>query len=699
MGRFLLPAAAFLFLFTGLAGAGRPANGYFYYSFNSDVNGHNIGKVEWNWDGRGSFWLGTPLTYPGVAVAYGLVHSWDSTLIVAGRHKGELYRVKPGDMAHEIQKNTWDNPEHIYVDPSLKSAWVTDNRGALHQLPLDPFGKAVAARVTGTENGINTIAFKDADVAWYTRRTQSRTTHIGELDPKAMTTRRRLTIPSLVNDSHYDPFTHHVLFCGDKTIWQYDPVVNAIISQREFKHVTELYSCVIDGEGRVILSSWDGDVFFIDYSGTGRVGDSTNFSDTTRLVEGMYFISPLIGPGSPPRINRPIYTAARGAYRDADGDGRIDGAMLEYKTAVLDSPGLARLADPADPAKSMVFDSTQIRRLDPTHFLIDFRDRPLPFGTSVRPGTAARILQDTVLFGNVDLPMADEVGPQVIAAESRPPRNQGDKPTLTVTFSEGVGMPLLSKRFPFLIKRPGADVNGKIQVESIRDLGKRRYEYVLASEDFPLLGDSLKLVPGDTAVRDSAGNLNNMSVWIGVGGDPLSAFFIQPEKNACVVSYRTVAPLPPAPAIFMVQPAPGGSLCLNCGVNAMATGLVNQTTMTDMLEFHPWLMTVKIQGPVRYSLKFFTSLGIFVNSAIGEVTPDMLRRMQPGPDGLYTIRLYWWPVAQDGRQAATGAYVMRGVLSEADPVNPRPLPSSTEAPSPPRRSEKISATFGFLRRG
>jgi hypothetical protein len=381
----ILAAAAFLSL-PAAAIAARPANGYFYFTFSRDFSGDDIGKVEWNWDGRQHFSLGAPQTYPRVPVIHSLVYTWDDALLIAGKYKNEVYKIRPGESAFETQKSTWNLPEHIFVEPGLKSAWISDDRGYLYRTPLDPFGKAVEVRPTGSEKeGVNTIAYKDADVAWYTQSTLFDSTHIGELDTKTMATRRRMTMDAFVNESHYDPFTGHVVMCGDKTLSQYDPVANAIVSKREFNKESQIYSCAVDGEGHVILSSWKGYIHFIDYSATGKIGDPSDFSDSTMLVDGLFYITPLIGPGSPPRVRRPFYAGTRGLFRDTDGDGRIDQAVLEFKAAVYDAPTRIRLADPADPAKSLVFDSTRIRAIDFTHYLVDMQDRPLPFGTSVAP--------------------------------------------------------------------------------------------------------------------------------------------------------------------------------------------------------------------------------------------------------------------------------------------------------------------------
>jgi hypothetical protein len=690
----LLVAAALLAV---PCAAGRPANGYFYFTVSREFSGDNIGKVEWNRDGQQTFSLGTPQTFPRVTVINSLAYIEDGSLLIAGKYENELYKIKPGEKKFDTRKNSWNLPEHVFVEPGLKTAWITDTRGYLYRTPLDPYGDAVEVRPTGSEKGINTIAYKDADVAWYTQSTLYDSTRIGELDTKSMATRRRLTIGTFVNESHFDPFTGHVVMCGDRTLSQYDPAANAIVSKRAFAEVSELYSCVVDGEGHMVLSSWNGYVYFIDYSGTGKIGDPSNFTDSTFLMDGLFYFTPLIGPGSPPKVRRPFFAGTRGEYRDADGDGRIDQAVLEFKSAVYVPPSEVRLADPADPAKSLLFDSTRIVKLDFTHYLIDMRDRPLPFGTSVAPGASARILQDTSLFGGDDLPMGDGVGPQAVSAESHPPQNKGDKPRLDVAFSETVKIDPSSLRFPFLIKRPGAEVNGRIQVESIRDLGNHRYEYVFASEEYPLLGDSLKLIPGDSAARDSAGNLNNMSIWIGVGGDPFPVFSIQPEQSACVASYGITEPPPPAPAILLVDPAPAGGLCLNCPGDRVAGLLASDAPETVLQAFHPWLMTLKIRGPIRYSLRIFDNLGAFVNGAEGTITADMIRRMRPGRDGLYTMRMYWWPVTAGGRLAATGAYIARGTLSGDGLPDPQ-LISSAEGLGLPSKREKISATFGYLRR-
>ncbi|MDB5104457.1 MAG: hypothetical protein JWP91_2146 [Fibrobacteres bacterium] len=696
-----IPTSALaLALCLGASHAGRPANGYFYFTFSRDFSGDNIGKVDWNWDGRSHFFLGEPQTFPRVPTINSLVYTWDDHLLIAGKYENEVYKIKPGGKTFDTTKNTWKLPEHIFVEPGLKSAWVADNRGYLYHTPLDPYGKATEVRPTGSEKGVNTIAYKDAEQAWYSQSTLFDSSHIGELDPNTMATNRKLTIGTFVNDSHYDPFTGNVVFCGDKTLSQYDPATNAIVSKRVFGHVSQLYSCVVDGEGHMILSSWKGDIYFIDYSETGKVGDPANYTDSTFLVDGMFYITPLIGPGSPPIVHRPFYAGTHGVYHDSDGDGRIDGAVIEFKAAVYDPPALIRLRDPRDPAKSVLADSAHIVKRDFTHYLVDLRDRPFPFGTDVAPGAGARILQDSTLFGSGEIPISDEVGPQAIAAEARPPQARGDKPQLTVTFSEAMKVDLASKEFPFLIKRPNADVNGLIQVESVQDLGKGKYRYVFSSAEFPLLGDSLKLSPAAPQISDTAGNLNNMSIWIPVGGYPFPVFSILPEKLPSLVMYTMNSPVPAAPPVLVVDPGKSGSAvaCLNCPDSRVEAALAGAVADPASRGFEPWLLTVNIQGPVRYTLNFYNTLGDFVNKVDGVVDVAMIRRMQPDRQGHYTVRLYWWPVTANGRQAATGAYIMRGVLSGDGLDNPL-LESSAHPLSLPKKSEKITATFGYLRRG
>jgi hypothetical protein len=697
MWKRILAFAVAIAALAGAAHAGRPANGYFYFTFSRDFAGDNIGKVEWNWDGRQVFSLGEVKTYPRVPTINSLVYTWDDKLVIAGKYKNEVYEIKPGSAPSATLKSTWDLPEHVFVEPGLKTAWVTDNRGYLYHTPLDPFGKPTEVRSTGDEKGINTIAYKDAETAWYTQSTLFSDSHIGVLDTKTMATKRLATIGTFVNDSHWDPFTGSVMLCGDKTLSQFDPAGGTIVSKREFAHVSELYSCVVDGEGHMILSSWKGDIYFIDYSATGKIGDPANFTDSTLLVDGMYYITPLIGPGSPPVIHRPFYAGTHGVYLDRDGDGRVDAARIDFKAAVYDAPGLVSVQDPQDPHKAVEVDSAHMEKLDFTHYVLNLADRPFPFGTTVRPGSVAKILRDSTLFGTDPLPMADGVGPQVISAEARPPQQRGEKPRLEIAFSEPVKLDPALKAFPFAIKRAAGDPNGQIRVESIEDLGGNKYRYVFSSPEFPLLGDSLKLIPADTTLRDTVGNLNNMSIWIPVGGLPFPVFTILPEQKPTVVSYGDLGAAPAAPAVLVVDPSPGGGACLNCADGRVAAALATVHADPADAKFDPWLLAMKIQGPVRYTLNFYTTLGDFVNKVDGVVDVAMLGRMRPGSDGHYTIRLYWWPVTETGRPAATGAYVMRGTLSGDGLKNPL-LATSTHPLGLPKKTEKITATFGYLRR-
>lgn len=697
----LLPALAAilaLYLPAADAHAGRPANGYFYFTFSRDFAGDNIGKVEWNWDGQRNFTMGTPTTYPKVTSIHGLVYTWDNHLLITGKQKDQVYRIKPGDKEFTTTTAPWKQPEHIFVEPSLKSAWITDNSGKLFQAPLDPYGKVTEVRPGGSEKGINTISYKDAATAWYTQSTLFDSSRIGELDPRTMETRRTLSISTFIHDARYDPFTGHVVMCGDKTLSQYDPESKTIVSKRVFTGVSQLYSCVVDGEGRMILSSWNGFIYFIDYSATGKIGDPANATDSTYLVDGMFSITPLIGPGSPPIVKRPFYVGTHGVYRDNDGDGRIDGVQMEFKAAVYDPPGLIHVSHPQDPAAGVQVDSAHILKQDFTHFMLDLKDRQFPFGTTCKPGSFAKILRDASLFGADNLPLTDGVGPQAIKAETRPPQNKGDKPWLDVTYSEKLRIDLAVLEFPFKLKRAIGDPNGLVKVESIKDLGRNKYRYTFSSEEFPLLGDSLKLIPALPHIADTLGNLNNMSIWIPVGGYPFPVFSILPEKFPSLVSYGNMgSPAPAGPAVLVVDPSQDGGLCLNCPDARIGAALTSPVTDPAVQGFSRWLMTVTIQGPMRYTLNFYSTLGEFVNTADAVIDVNMIRRMRPDKQGRYTVRLYWWPTTAMGLQAGTGAYIVRGTLSGDGLKNPL-LQSSTEVLSLPKKSEKITATFGYLRR-
>ncbi len=104
---------------------------------------------------------------------------------------------------------------------------------------------------------------------------------------------------------------------------------------------------------------------------------------------------------------------------------------------------------------------------------------------------------------------------------------------------------------------------------------------------------------------------------------------------------------------------------------------------------------VTTPGPFAFNLGFFTNQGGLVNRARGEVTAEMLANIDRQADGRRVISLMWYPAGEDGYQASTGTYVVKGflrTLASESAAGPGDRPTAC-------KDEKtdLLSVFGYLR--
>jgi hypothetical protein len=689
----LLWSALILGCVPGLAEAGRRASGDIYFTRSMQYN--NVAKMTFAYDGQSKLTFGAPVNLLRVREADEIIRLPNGKVLTSAPNFQSVFRANLVGGLSETWKDRWERPSALNMDPALDKVWVADNlTGRLFTLPADSLVQATEAAVTGDDTKVMVLTFRSAGEAWYGNSTFQEGSNFGFINPKTLVTQRLLHYPDPIKALRWDKFSDDVFICAGRKISQFDPTSGRIVSEREYATDTQFRSCLVDGEGHLFVAEWKGEIYFIDYSGSGLIGDSTrNFEAHTPIIDGIHGFMPFYGPGAFGPRPSPPKGEVRGAYRDRDGNGRIDEAVLELANLSADIPPLVQLQDPFAAGRGVTLDSTRITADDAVHLRIDFADQQFTFGTVFPTGPLGRILRDTAHFSDAPFPIADEVGPLALEAAVTPSTKAGEGPTLKVTYSEPVEGDPYSRASPFQIRRQGQDAGADFVVEAVKVLSDNVIEYRFTPAGYPQAGDSLRIIPGTPALADNPGNLSNMGFFIRVSGPPPPAFTVRTGPLPCVLTMTPLSRLPLASSILLADSSQPG-VCLNCFEGRVGSDLAQSLASADS-RYQPYLFSLTLRTPAHYAIKFYSNSGEFINEAEGDLTPSLLQGLPRDSEGNWRVRFYWWPLTARNAIAATGAYVARGIVSSAGGLGPGPV-NAEEQPSPPKR-EKISIIFGYLR--
>lgn len=382
-------------------------------------------------------------------------------------------------------------------------------------------------------------------------------------------------------------------------------------------------------------------------------------------------------------------TALRGYYQDRDGDGRIETAVLVFDDGYTGPPQNLSLTDPF--AVSHVEKSPQVNSGPQSLTAVFPAFAP---GTGFAPEGFVQIGAEPGRFPAQTVTMEDSVGPVLTAAKSFPAVEGPVHPALEVEFSEPVAMASGNASMPFDLKRKSDLVDAaSIQVESMTQTGPGRYRLVFVSgSKYPVPGDSLRITLA-AGLADAEGNRSRMSFFIPVGGNPIQAkaeIALSLEKGVT----ESIRSQTARDAHVVVAHA--GNLCFNCDDPAVKI-VLPQALPSDLASLGPtWKVTTRY--PFRYSLSFFDNLGQFVNRAEGSVTADQLALAHAGALGQDSVHLQltFLPIAMDGNTIATGAYIMKGILTILD--LPAYKGSQGEDLIVVPAATTLVSRFGFLRK-
>ena len=274
---------------------GRISSGDLYFTRYAGTP--NVMKVHFDYS-NGKFTLDKPKAIATLEGVDGLAFAPDGDLLVGGQG-GTVHKVKVADGKFKDVKaggGAW----HVSIDPSGKKAWVTGIPGPVTEIPLAPFGDGIRHDLQGDDTSVTTIVFDGSGHAYYTSGGSGGYGNVGNIDLKTFTTKRRMENVPAAHGMAFDRFSGDLLLFGSNHITQVDPKTMKVVSDREIKASVTLDQGTVDGNGYVFIASNNGQLVFVDYSSSKRIGTSGSYVAVQVLASSLDDVAPLTGAGSVP---------------------------------------------------------------------------------------------------------------------------------------------------------------------------------------------------------------------------------------------------------------------------------------------------------------------------------------------------------------------------------------------------------------
>ena len=258
----------------------------------------NVEEVHYKYD-HGKLTLGKPKMIATLVGVDGIAFAPDGDLLVGGQgnlvHKVHVSNGKSTDAS-----SGGPNAYHVVVDPGGKKAWVSGIPGSLAEVPLNPFGKGTRRDLKGNDTAVTTLAWDGSGNAFYTSSGADGTGSFGRIDMRTLTTRRALTAQPGLHGMAFDRYTGLLVTFGGNLVLQIDPKTAKVVSRVQVPGSVTLDQGTVNGQGYVYVASNNGQLVFIDYSRSKRVGDKANALVVVDLEPNLDDVAPLTGPGSEP---------------------------------------------------------------------------------------------------------------------------------------------------------------------------------------------------------------------------------------------------------------------------------------------------------------------------------------------------------------------------------------------------------------
>jgi hypothetical protein len=290
--------------------------------FDPSAAGFNEHKVDYTYDGIGSFALGPRVAVARTNGADGIIFHPDGSLLVGGQSTGLIHKVDPVSGTSTSVSTGFSEVYHLTLGPDGKTVYSGGIPGSLVSTTVvSPLTPGTAHSVAGEDSFVTQVSFDAAGNAYYTNASPTGSGAFGTIDVSGATfiTDRKLVLPS-AHGKAYDAFTNTMLTFGDQYISQINlstmVATTITVAGQDFDQGT------VDGKGHLFVASNNGNFFFMDYSGTGNIATAGNYQTSSFLANYLDDVAPLSGAGSAPEAV-PLPTAAWGGVALLAGLGLV----------------------------------------------------------------------------------------------------------------------------------------------------------------------------------------------------------------------------------------------------------------------------------------------------------------------------------------------------------------------------------------
>lgn len=377
------------------------------------------------------------------------------------------------------------------------------------------------------------------------------------------------------------------------------------------------------------------------------------------------------------------------AYFDLNGDGRIETVRIHFldNLGTLPDSLMFAVVDARGSRTERVARGDEIAYDGDHDRLVVTLAKPFDYGvTSVANADSSghTFRQDDVPLVAATFRVDDSV-PPVIFSATVAAGAPGEGAQVDVIYSEPVnlGSPVIE---PVVFRRDDVSFDAQqIPIASSVRLNDHEWVYHLApsAEFSPVGGDSVA-INDNSLTSDLSGTSPKHRTFANiVGGTPhqaVSDFFVtfangkSDASSAGMEGNATDPGFIPVDSTGHALPGRDNGKCENCNPGQEGA-------------FSGSVINVQAHEPVTYVLTIFSNLGDLVARARGKIEEADLRYLSKNSAGEYVQRIVWTGKTQDGRMAATGAYVLKADFH---------FDKSFRTGGDPSSSTKLTR-FGFLR--
>ena len=259
------------------------------FSYNSSGNAINFGAAT------------NIFTDQGIG-ADGIIFANDGKTLLIGGQNAAIYHVDPGN-GHVLNTLGTGGVDvfHIALSPAGNTVYGGGSEAGsagLAVVPTNPYGNGIAEAISGSNSIITGIAFDKNGDAFYTASPAGGFGNFGTISNlSTFPVTHALVALTAAHGITYDPFTNDFVLVGGNEIAQVD-TSGHVVSDRFFGGYGAAFDqASVDGQGHLFVTNNDGNLLFVDYSSSGLIGDSSDFTSKHFLADSLDDIAPLVGPG------------------------------------------------------------------------------------------------------------------------------------------------------------------------------------------------------------------------------------------------------------------------------------------------------------------------------------------------------------------------------------------------------------------